>query len=204
MSAKKPDLFKAIALWGARGKSWVKDGQALGLEVLAHVAEHRQVGIAKHLIENMPKGTKRNAMVEWLIAFGPLALNEDPKTNKDKPFLLANRPLQLENAKKKPWYEFQPEAPIVTVLDAYAATRAALDRIIKQVETCEKNGGVVEHRNVADLIAEMQVKLAEVCGDETMHDGAEAATDAPKAKKSKRKGADTTVEVSAPTTEAAA
>ncbi len=124
------ELNKTIDNWAARGLKWVKDGQALALLVLERVEMHGDIGPANRMLNGMPKGTKRNALAEWFVSFGKLTANEDKASMKDKPLIFDRaKATNMTEAQKKPWYEFQPEPPIVEVFDAQAAMIAALKSI---------------------------------------------------------------------------
>lgn len=150
------EIAKDIASWQKRGVKWTKDGQALGLEILAHIEAHGDVTLADKMVLGMPKGTKRNALVEWMLAFGKLKLRETSSTSQVF-HLDRGRNTDLDGAKKKPWYEFSPEPPLVTVFDAQAATIAAIDKLLKASEA--KSIKTVHHAEVLDRLRAMREEL---------------------------------------------
>ena len=165
------------AKWGARGAKWVKDGQTFGLEVLEHVDAHGDVTVADSLVNAMPKGTKRNAMIEWLISFGKLALLDTP--NKDTGALFKfdkARITNLAGAKEKPWQEFQPEPDPLLVFDAQAVTIKALEKLI----ATSKKAKTVEHgevlSKVSALLAELSPSKEDPAGNPDPVDGAPLPT----------------------------
>lgn len=145
------------AKWGARGAKWVKDGQGFGLEVLEHVDAHGDVTVADSLVNAMPKGTKRNAMIEWLLAYGKLGLLAQP--NKETGALFSfdkARSTDLAGAKEKPWQEFQPEPDPLLVFDAQAVTIKALQKLL----ATSKKAKTVEH---GEVLSKVGALLAELC-----------------------------------------
>lgn len=143
------DIKKDIANWGTRGTKWVKDGQNLALEVLGHVEAHGDVTVANSLYLAIPKGAKASAMAQFLVAFGKLKVN-DGDNAKEVPFLFdKSRTTDLAGAKETPWYEFQPEKPLVELFDVQAAAVAFLKRLRKQA----KDARTVEHGALLDALA---------------------------------------------------
>lgn len=143
------DLKKAIQQWGLRGSKWVKDGQTLALEVLAHIEAHGDVTVANSLYLAIPKGAKASAMAQFLVAFGKLKVN-DGDNAKEVPFLFdKSKSTDLAGAKETPWYEFQPDKPLVELFDVQAAAVAFLKRLRKQA----KEAQTVEHGALLDALA---------------------------------------------------
>lgn len=144
--------IKKIENWLTRGTKWVKEGQTLALEALEHLDKTGDIGCANRMVAGMPKGTKRNALAEWFLAFGKLKLNEDKTTSKDKPFVHAkDKTTNVAEGTKKPWYEFQPEPPIVEVFDAQAVMLAALNNARTKAGKAKE----VLNLSVLDKVAEL-------------------------------------------------
>lgn len=143
------DLKKAIQQWGQRGSKWVKEGQTLALEVLAHIEAHGDVTVAATLFLSIPKGAKATAMAQFLVAFGKLRIN-DGDNAKEVPFLFdKSKSTDLSGAKETPWYEFQPDKPLVELFDVQAAAVAFLKRLRKQAAEAK----TVEHGKLLDALA---------------------------------------------------
>lgn len=83
--------------------------QAVALEVLAHIQEHKEVSLACKLHQALPKGARKNALVAWFLEFGAISVN----TGKDKDSipLKFNKEAQtnLAGAASTPWFQFKPE-----------------------------------------------------------------------------------------------
>lgn len=102
-------INKAIASIHTRGKRLDNDIQLAALSVINHVEEHRDVTVVNTLIDAMPKGSRVNALREFILQHGKVAYNEETK---DFSF---NRDAEtdLEGAAAIMWTEFKPEAPFV-------------------------------------------------------------------------------------------
>ena len=149
---------KKIDSWLARGTKWVKEGQTLALEALAHLDKTGDIGPANRMVAGMPKGTKRNALAEWFLAFGRLSLNDNKAESKTKPFVYAkDKHTDVAGGTKKPWYDFQPEAPIVDVFDVQKAVEQALKSIAAKAAkavTATNVDMLDKLREVAGMVAE--------------------------------------------------
>jgi hypothetical protein len=128
------ELMTAIDAWTAKGKQWAEEGHTLALSILAHHTETGDIGPVNRLLTTMPKGTKRNAMAEWFLAFGKLSVTDD----KSRPMKHdKTKEAKLEDAKATPWYEFQPEKEIVEVFDLQAALKSLLARAGKATKVSD-------------------------------------------------------------------
>jgi len=145
--------------WGTRGTKWVKDGQTYALEVLGHVDKHGDSTVADSLVAAMPKGTKRNGMIEFMLAFGKLIVHPGADAKQGKFFAFSKeKSTDLAAAAKKPWYDFQPDTPPIEVFDAQAATISALLKIVSTAGKAKS----VEH---GDALAKVLALLAELAPD---------------------------------------
>lgn len=110
--------FKSIA---AAGKKLDGRIQVAGLSVLHHINEHGDVTVATQLVNelfgSLSKGHRKQAMVDWLVKFGKVKLNEDVASKKEKPFLYDKATkTDMEGAAAMPWYDCKPD-DIKQVLD---------------------------------------------------------------------------------------
>lgn len=132
------EINKAIASIASRGKKLDADIQAAGLSVLNHSDQHGDYTLADKLVQALPKGSRKLALVEWMLAFGKLRLLD--KANPDDAVRIAagsffaydkTKRTDLESAAAKPWFDFKPEAPILTAFDAQQAVQGVLTRLSK-------------------------------------------------------------------------
>lgn len=157
-------INKAIDSIKNRGAKLDTSIQLAGLSVLAHASEHGDTTCADRLVAAMPKGTRKLALVEWMLAFGQLR-----KLNpKDEAEALAikngmlfkldrARTLDLDAAQEKPWHEMKKEAPVSTAFDAQAAVAALLGRM----RSAAANGLSIEHKEQALADARALVTMLE-------------------------------------------
>lgn len=153
------DINKAIASIANRGAKLDGDIHRAGVSVLAHASEHGDPSLADKLVNAMPKGSRKLALVEWMLAHGQIA-KLDQKEDKDaiasgRVFKLdRTRTLDLEGAIKTSWVEFKKEAAVHTAFDAQAAVKSVLARL----KTANAKGLTVEHK--AEALAEAQALVA--------------------------------------------
>src|SRR5690606_7574440 len=85
------------------------------------------------LVNAMPKGSRKLALVEWALAYGQVVVL-DKKTAKDtgRTFGLdRTKTLDLEQAIENPWMEFRAEPDPATAFDAQAAVQSVLRKLAK-------------------------------------------------------------------------
>lgn len=152
-------IEKSLKSLFARGAKLDKDIHVVGVSVLAHASEHGDTTLADKLVHALPKGSRKLALVEWMLAHGQLA-KLDPKADKEaiaagRVFKLdRTRTLDLEGAIRDSWVEFKKEAPVHTAFDAQAAVKSVLARL----KTANEKGLTVE--NKAQALAEAQALVA--------------------------------------------
>lgn len=153
------EIKKAITSINNRGAKLDADIHKAGVAVLAHASEHGDTTLADSLVNAMPKGGRKLALVEWMLAHGQIA-KLDPKADKDaiasgRIFKLdRTRTLDIEGAIKDSWVEFKKEAAVHTAFDAQAAVKAVLARL----KAANEKGLTVENKALA--LAEAQALVA--------------------------------------------
>lgn len=145
-------INKAIVSIATRGKKLDADIQAAGLSIINHVQEHGDTTLADKLVNALPKGSRKLALVEWMLAFSKMRLLS--KENPEDAARIASgaffafdktKSTNLDAATDKPWFDFKPEAPILTAFDAQAAVQAVLSKLTKAMA-----GGLeIENRALA-------------------------------------------------------
>ena len=141
-------IQKAITSIATRGAKLDADIQHAGLSVLAHIRDHCDYTLAERLVTAMPKGARKLALVEWMLAYGSVrklvkgaidnaAIAEGHVFAYDK-----TRTTNMEAAAETPWTEFKKEADVLTAFDAQAAVSAVLKRML----AASKGGLTIEHR----------------------------------------------------------
>lgn len=161
------EINKAIASIANRGKKLDADIQATGLSVIHHTEEHGDSTLADKLVNALPKGSRKLALVEWMLAFSKLRLL-DKANQDDAPRVAAgaffaydkSKRTDIESAAQKPWYEFKPEAHVLTAFDAQAAVQGVLTKLTNAIA----KGIEIEHR--AHALEAAQKLVAALSGAE--------------------------------------
>lgn len=143
-------INKAITSINTRGAKLDESIHIAACSVLAHVAQHRDTTIADKLVNAMPKGGRKLALVEFMLAYGTMC-KLDP--SKDKDAIKAGRlfknddarTLNINDAMAKSWTEFKKESHPITAFDAQSAVKALLDRL----NNANAKGMPIEHREEA-------------------------------------------------------
>jgi len=128
------EINKAITSIQGRGAKLDSDIHKAGVSVLVHASEHGDTTLADKIVLAMPKGGRKLALVEWMLAFGQLA-----KLDKvlDKEAIEAGRLFKLDRTRKldqqgaidTAWTEFKPEPAVLDAFDAQAAVQSLLNRL---------------------------------------------------------------------------
>lgn len=144
------DCEKAIASISNRGAKLDGDIQLTALSVLAHVIENREVSLACKLYHGMPAGSRRNALVEWFLLFGPVAVNMDKDSKKERPLIFAkDKTGDLVEAEKKAWFTCKPEANP----DVAFNTDAFIARIQSQLRKLSEKGELPADERLLAILA---------------------------------------------------
>lgn len=136
----------------AAGTKLDRGVQEVGLAILEHVEAHGDVTLADALVNAMPRGGRKLALVEWLIAFGKLnVIPASGKENKQaieagRVFSYAkDKATDIEAAKAMLWHEFRKEKAPAEAFDVQAQVKALITRLQKARE----KGLTIEHADEA-------------------------------------------------------
>lgn len=138
-------ITKAIVSIQNRGAKLDNDVQAVGLSCIMHIEEHGDFTLAEKLVQALPKGARRLALVEWFLAFGMVSTLKKGQDEKEDEAIKAGRIFKLDRTKQtdclgaseRPWYEFRKEAEVQDAFDAAKAVHAVLQRL-KSAESARK------------------------------------------------------------------
>lgn len=134
-------INKEIASIKTAGAKLDQRIQVAGLSVLNHVDLHGDVTVVNGLFLAMPKGSRRKAMAEWLVAHGKVIPNPDKAAQATVPFCYdKTKETRLDVAETMPWWEFAPEKAPLDVFDF----NAMLAQLIKKAEKAEQSGIKIE------------------------------------------------------------
>lgn len=152
-----PELNKAIAKIKTAGKKLDDTIQLVGMSCLQYAEDHGQVTPASNLFKALPKGARRNALAEWMVAYGKISVKttaeiaawaaEKGKDREEAPVFnyAKDKKTDLAEAEAKPWYEFRPERPVQEVFDAQQAAQALLKRLQKAKMAAAEGTMKIEH-----------------------------------------------------------
>lgn len=152
-------LNAAIDSIAKRGARLDADIQVAGLSCIDQAIKHGNTLPMDRLYNAMPKGSRRLALVEWLLAFAPVTVL-DKRADKDA--IAAGRVFKLDREKGSdieaadatPWHEFKKEREAVDAFDVLAS----VESLIKKWEAAMKKGLTVEHK--AEAIARLKEVIA--------------------------------------------
>lgn len=86
--------------------------QVCGMSVLAHCDKHNNVDVLENLWGAMPQGSRKKALMDWVLKYGKVIANmdKDGKVIADKPFLFNRKgTTDLLGAENEPWFACAPE-----------------------------------------------------------------------------------------------
>ena len=149
-------INKAIASIQNRGAKLDGDIHLCGVSALAHASEHGDPSLCDKLVQAMPKGSRKLALVEWMLAHGQI-VTLDAKVAKETGRVFAldrTKVLDLDAAMAKSWVEFRKESAPATAFDAQKAVQSVLTRL----NAASKAGVTVEHK--AEALAQARALVA--------------------------------------------
>jgi hypothetical protein len=128
--------------------------QSVGLSVLQHVEAHREASLAIKLLKALPKGSRSNALIDWMTQCGMLSVNLNKLTAKEFPLVFNKEgKTDLERAAAKAWYKWKPEASPVLEFDF----GAKLSALLKAVADAQAKGVTVKG---VEMLAQVQASVA--------------------------------------------
>lgn len=141
-------INKEIGLIAKSGQKLADRIQVAGLSVLNHVELHGDITVANSMLSSMPNGTRRKALVEWMLAHGKLSKNTDKGTKADSFFSFdKEKATDLTAAMETPWYEFAKSADNV---DAAYDLQGAVKALLSRVDGARKKGTAVKSNEALD------------------------------------------------------
>ncbi len=158
-------IEKAIASIKNRGAKLDGDIQMAGLSVLAHVDKTGDTTLADRLLNAMPKGGRKLALAEWMLAYGrmrALAGKADAEALKAGRVFqyMHDRTTDMQGAEQTPWHEFRKEKAVSDAFDAQAAVKSLLARL----KSANEKGMSIQH--AAEALTEARALVAVLEGAE--------------------------------------
>ena len=141
--------IKTITTSGAKLDALIQD---TAVNVAEHYAQHKDTGLVNRLFLAMPKGSRRNALADWLLKFVAVDVNKAIATKKEQPFVSAKddkgvwyKATDALGGAKVMWYDLKPEKRVDEVFDV----KASFMRMLRHIEKSTK----VEHFDRPALVA---------------------------------------------------
>lgn len=117
-AAKYTTSAKILAAISLNTKAHAKvdtEWHDIGMSVMAHIWEHRDVSVVNNLVipmyTGLGKGARHAAMAEWLMSFLPVVANTDQATKNTHPFKFSKDKAKMEpdfdKAQATPWYSMK-------------------------------------------------------------------------------------------------
>jgi hypothetical protein len=127
-------IKKAIASIASRGAKLDADIHSAGVSVIAHADKHNDATLCDSLVNAMPKGARKLALVEWMLAYGRIELLDK---NADKEAIENGRVFRVTKEKTfdevgaigTPWTEYRKEPSVQTAFDVQAAVASVMSRL---------------------------------------------------------------------------
>lgn len=150
-------LNEAIKSIGRRGAILDRDIWAAGVSCLLQIAEHSNTTALNDLVNALPKGTRKQAFVEWALAFGQVRLL-DRENEADKDKIAKGQVFRLDRTKEtdqvsamaNAWYDFKPEPDLLTSFDVHKAVA----NLVKRVTKASRDGAELE--GIADAMKQLE------------------------------------------------
>lgn len=147
------DLRKAFKSIQTRGKKLDNDIWIAAVSAMSHHNEHGDITIVNELVEAMPKGSRVNALREFILAHGKVTFDEENQIfSHDK-----EGSFDLAGATETSWVEFKPEQAYKPV-DALALVAS----LVKKINADRHEGDKVtkaQAKAINKLAVEMGVEV---------------------------------------------
>jgi len=148
----KTALIAAIEDIRTTGKKLDQMIQVAACSVIQHVDKHGDITLLNTLVDAMPKGSRVNALRDFLMTFGKVAYDEAEKAFKyDR-----NAKTDLAGAKAIMWTEFKPEQPYVAF-----DLSALIDSVLKKADNALKDASEAQNVDL-ELLAKVRALKPEV------------------------------------------
>lgn len=149
-------LKKAINSIKSRGKKLDSDIQLAVCSAIQNHAEHYSTTLTNQLVEAMPKGSRVNALREFIETFSGMSYSQEEKCFvNDK-----SKKADIKGAMGSVWTDFKPE-PQFKGFDLEASIKKLLDQAVKMAG--DENP---EHQSKIKLDLEQLQQLGDVVGME--------------------------------------
>lgn len=147
-------IEKAIVSIQTRGKKLDHDIHVAAVSAMAHHDEHGDVTLVNRLVNSMPKGSRVNALRDFILTYGKVKYDQENKLfvhDKAGEF-------DLEGAAGICWTEFKPE-PEYVPFDALASVKQLIAKLDKADTTKGDKVTPEQDKAIRELAAKMQAEF---------------------------------------------
>ena len=129
MSKTIAQINKQIALITKAGAKLDAFIQTTAVDVITHYAEHCDTGLVNRLYLGMPKGARKAALTEWLLAFCAVVPNLNKATAKEQPFIHSkDKVTDVKGGTAKMWFNCKPDPEVGDAFDFQKFVKQALKK----------------------------------------------------------------------------
>lgn len=158
-TAEIDKAIKSITVSGAKLDALI---QETAVSVAEHYSKHSDTGLVNRLFIAMPKGSRRNALADWLLKFVGVGVNTGAN-KKEQPFVhVKDKATDAVAGALVMWYDLKAEKPIDEVFDVKTAVMKMLRHIEKstKVEHFDREAVVAFAKSVGIPESDVPTKAA--------------------------------------------
>lgn len=125
--------------------------QVAAMSCISHVDQHQNVDVLLNLWAAMPQGSRKKALMDWVLKYGKVQPNMDDKGQvvADKPFLFNRKGItNLIGGEGEPWFACAPEK-----LDAPLDFMKMLDAMFSKASKASDKGKLDNGEGFASMRA---------------------------------------------------
>jgi hypothetical protein len=135
----------AMLKFTAAGISLQTEAHKLCVSVLSHVGRNHDVRMVSDLLKAMPDMARRNAVKDWFVAFGPVAIDGDTIS------YVADKATEIAKGTAEPFWKFSPE-PLYVAIDVAKMLQKSVKRLEKDAtETGRDHSKTIKALQNAEL-----------------------------------------------------
>lgn len=157
------EITKDIKSIQTRGQNLDASIQATACDVLIHIESHCEASLACKLFNAMPQGSRRSALVAFMVANGKVKVNDGKdkaKPRKEFPFLYDahGTTFSASRASDKPWYDYKKETQS-QIFDDKALIKQ-IKALQTKVQSAIKEGSLDEHTSYVDALVHINTNVS--------------------------------------------
>ncbi|BAN92312.1 hypothetical protein X534_gp01 [Ralstonia phage RSB3] len=146
-------LTKLIVSIGKRAAKLDQEIHLAAVSVIVHTAKHNDPDISTKLVDAMGKTMRKQALIQWMLAYGAFKLDEKGALVYDvkrKEAVLADE--NIAAAEAEPFWDYTPE-PKYVQFDLAKALAALMKKAEKALSSPEQDAALVSPEKLAALRA---------------------------------------------------